>query len=87
MLHRDASKLDGYRHDWLSARAWPRIVLDGFPAYVRILHPALGTNGARLRWVEVAANSGRSVRDFSRLEIVPLQRELCARTAEATARR
>lgn len=37
------------------------IVPDGFEAYVRIMHPAQGSNGEHLRWTDVAANSGRTI--------------------------
>lgn len=35
------------------------IVPSGFPAYARILHPALGRNGEHVRWDAVAARSNR----------------------------
>lgn len=37
------------------------IVPDGFPAYVRILHPGRGTDDRPVRWAEVAARSGRTM--------------------------
>jgi hypothetical protein len=57
----------------VTAADWPRprlrrfasavsaVVPDGFPAYVRILHPARGPKGRPVRWAEVAAWSGRSM--------------------------
>ncbi len=54
--------------DWLAPRRAPfgshcvaSIVPSGFAAYVRILHPACGIHGERLRWAEVAAQSGRTM--------------------------
>jgi hypothetical protein len=51
--------------DWVGPRlrrfgsAVAAVVPDGFPAYVRILHPAQGTDDRPVRWAEVAAWSGR----------------------------
>jgi len=51
--------------DWLRPLLRPfgsgvaAIVPSGFPAYVRILHPALGRNGEHVRWDAVAARSSR----------------------------
>ena len=53
--------------DWLSGRLRPfgsavtAVVPDGYPAYVRILHPARGPAGQPVRWAEVAAWSGRRI--------------------------
>jgi hypothetical protein len=53
--------------DWLAPRlrrfgsAVAAVVPDGFPAYVRILHPARGPAGQPVRWADVAAWSGRSM--------------------------
>jgi len=53
--------------DWLGPRlrrfgsAVAAIVPDGFPAYVRILHPARGTDDAPVSWAAVAARSGRTM--------------------------
>jgi hypothetical protein len=50
---------------WLGPRlrrfgsAVAAVVPDGFPAYVRILHPARGSDGRAVRWAQVAAWSGR----------------------------
>jgi hypothetical protein len=52
---------------WLGPRlrrfgsAVAAVVPDGFPAYVRILHPARGPHGRPVRWAEVAAWSGRTM--------------------------
>ena len=51
--------------DWIADRLRPfgsgvaSIVPDGFPAYVRILHPAYGPGEELLTWAEIAADSGR----------------------------
>jgi hypothetical protein len=51
--------------DWLGPRlrrfgsAVAAVVPDGFPAYVRILHPARGPDNRPVHWAEVAAWSGR----------------------------
>jgi len=51
--------------DWLGPRlrrfgsAVAAVVPDGFPAYVRILHPVRGTSDRPVRWAEVAAWSRR----------------------------
>jgi hypothetical protein len=53
--------------DWLGPRlrrfgsAVTAVVPDGFPAYVRILHPARGPDDRPVRWAEVAAWSGRTM--------------------------
>jgi hypothetical protein len=53
--------------DWLEPRlrrfgsAVAAVVPDGFPAYVRVLHPARGPEGRPVRWTEVAAWSGRTM--------------------------
>jgi hypothetical protein len=53
--------------DWLGPRlrrfgsAVAAVVPDGFPAYVRILHPARGPDDRPVRWAEVAAWSGRTM--------------------------
>jgi hypothetical protein len=53
--------------DWVAARLRPfgsgvaSIVPDGFPAYVRILHPASGPGSDLLTWATVAAKSGRTM--------------------------
>lgn len=53
--------------EWLIPRLRPfaehrvaSLVPDGFPAYVRILHPAQG-NRVSVRWAEVAVRSGRTL--------------------------
>ncbi len=51
--------------DWLRPLLRPfgsgvaAIVPSGFPAYARILHPALGRNGEHVRWDVIAARSSR----------------------------
>lgn len=51
--------------DWLAQRLHDfdhtvaAVVPDGFPAYVRILHPAFGKSDAAVSWAFVAAASGR----------------------------
>jgi hypothetical protein len=53
--------------DWLGPRlrrfgsAVAAVVPGGFPAYVRILHPARGPDDWPVRWAEVAAWSGRTM--------------------------
>jgi hypothetical protein len=50
------------------------VVPDGFPAYVRILHPARSRSDAPVRWEQIAAWSGRTMHrlaEFHRI-IVPL---------------
>jgi hypothetical protein len=53
--------------DWLRPRlrrfgsAVAAVVPNGFPAYVRILHPAQGPDNRPVRWAEVAAWSGRTM--------------------------
>ena len=50
--------------EWLAARMAPfgsgvtAVVPRGYASYSRILHPAAGTNGEKLRWADVAAKSG-----------------------------
>jgi hypothetical protein len=53
--------------DWLRPRlrrfgsAVAAVLPDGFPAYVRILHPTRGPDGRPVRWAEVATWSGRTM--------------------------
>ncbi len=53
--------------DWLAPRLRPfgamiaSVVPDGFPAYVRILHPARGTHDEPVAWADIAAWSGRTM--------------------------
>jgi hypothetical protein len=52
--------------DWLvprlsGYRSVVSVVPDGFPAYVRILHPARSRSGAPVRWAQIAAWSGRTM--------------------------
>jgi len=63
--------------DWLKPRlrhfgaGVAALVPDGFPAYIRILHPAGGRNGQHIRWAEVARESGAAMHrlvQFHRLQ-------------------
>lgn len=62
--------------EWLATRLRPfasgvgSIVPDGFPAYVRILHPAYGPGGEELRWADVAANSGWTMHRLAQFHAV-----------------
>jgi hypothetical protein len=62
--------------DWLGSRlrrfgsAVAAVVPDGFPAYVRILHPARGPDGRPVRWAEVAAWSGRTVHRLAQFHAI-----------------
>jgi hypothetical protein len=62
--------------DWLRPRlrrfgsAVTAVVPDGFPAYVRILHPARGTAGQPVRWAEVAAWSGRTMHRLAQFHAI-----------------
>jgi hypothetical protein len=62
--------------DWLRPRlrrfgsAVSAVVPDGFPAYVRILHPARGPKGRPVRWAEVAAWSGRSMHRLAQFHAI-----------------
>ncbi|HJU01414.1 MAG TPA: hypothetical protein VJ966_09440 [Actinomycetes bacterium] len=62
--------------DWLEPRlrrfgsAVTAVVPDGFPAYVRILHPARGPDDRPLRWAEVAAWSGRTMHPLAQFHAI-----------------
>jgi hypothetical protein len=63
--------------DWLAPRLAPfhsytvaAVVPSGFPAYIRILHPARGPHDARLRWADVAARSGRAMHRLVQLDAI-----------------
>lgn len=62
--------------DWLRPRlrrfgsTVSAVVPDGFPAYVRILHPARGPKGRPVRWAEVAAWSGRSMHRLAQFHAI-----------------
>jgi hypothetical protein len=62
--------------DWLEPRlrrfgsAVAAVVPDGFPAYVRILHPARGPGGRPVRWAEVAAWSGRTMHRLAQFHAI-----------------
>jgi hypothetical protein len=62
--------------DWLGPRlrrfgsAVAAVVPDGFPAYVRILHPARGPEGRPVRWAEVAAWSARTMHRLAQFHAI-----------------
>jgi hypothetical protein len=62
--------------DWLRPRlrrfgsAVTAVVPDGFPAYVRILHPARGPKGRPVQWAEVAAWSGRTMQRLAQFHAI-----------------
>src|SRR5215813_957460 len=62
--------------EWLATRLRPfgsgvgSIVPDGFPGYVRILHPSYGPGGEELRWADVAAKSGRTMHRLAQFHAI-----------------
>jgi hypothetical protein len=63
--------------DWIAQRRAPfaayrvaSVVPGGFPAYLRILHPAHATNGQRLRWAEVAAKTDRTMHRLAQFHAI-----------------
>jgi hypothetical protein len=62
--------------DWLGPRlrrfgsAVTAVVPDGFPAYVRILHPARRVADRPVRWAEVAAWSGRTMHRLAQFQAI-----------------
>jgi hypothetical protein len=62
--------------DWLGPRlrrfgsAVAAVVPDGFPAYVRILHPARGPDDRPAPWAEVAAWSGRTMHRLAQFHAI-----------------
>jgi hypothetical protein len=62
--------------DWLGPRlrrfgsAVAAVVPDGFPAYVRILHPGRGPEGRPVRWAEVAAWSSRTMHRLAQFHAI-----------------
>ena len=62
--------------DWLGPRwrlfgsAVAAVVSDGFPAHVRILHPARTRDDRPVRWAEVAAWSGRSMHRLAQFHVI-----------------
>jgi hypothetical protein len=62
--------------DWLAARLRPfgsgvaSLVPGGFPAYVRILHPANGPGDAMRTWADVAASSGRLMHSLAQFHAI-----------------
>ena len=66
-----------FEADWLAARRAPfnsysvaSVVTGGFPAYVRIPHPAHGMHGERLRWAEVALKSDRTMHRLAQFHAI-----------------
>ncbi|MGW4111058.1 hypothetical protein ACWEFJ_09285 [Actinosynnema sp. NPDC004786] len=62
--------------DWVRPRlrrfgsAVAAVVPDGFPAYARVLHPAVAPDGRFARWAEVAARTGRRVHPLAQFAAV-----------------
>lgn len=62
--------------DWIADRLAPfgsgvgAIVPAGFEAYIRILHPATGRDGASVTWSEMAARSGRTMHRLAQFEAI-----------------
>jgi hypothetical protein len=62
--------------EWLRNRLRPfgsgvaSIVPDGFPAYVRILHPAYDAGGELLSWAKVAATCGRTMHRLAQFHAI-----------------
>ncbi len=62
--------------EWIADRLAPfgsgvgAIVPEGFEAYVRILHPAIGRNGELIRWAEMAAKSGRTMHRLAQFHAI-----------------
>jgi hypothetical protein len=64
---------DATAADWLGPRLrWfgSAVVPDGFPAYVRILHPVAGPDGRPVRWAEVAGWSGRTMHRLAQFDAI-----------------
>jgi hypothetical protein len=61
---------------WLGSRlrrfgsAVTAVVPEGFPAYVRVLHPARGPDDRPVRWAEVAAWSGRTMHRLAQFHAI-----------------
>jgi hypothetical protein len=77
--------------EWLRPRLRPilgrvaSIVPDGFPAYVRILHPSRGPNNQPSTWAEVAVRSGRTMHrlaQFHAIEQLRTSLDLSSRSYE-----
>lgn len=62
--------------DWIARRLRPfasgvaAVVPDGFPAYVRILHPARGADGSFVTWAGVAEWSGRRMHRLAQFHAI-----------------
>ena len=62
--------------EWLRRRLRPSlgrvasVVPDGFPAYVRILHPSRGPNDQLSTWAEVASRSGRTIHRLAQFHAI-----------------
>jgi hypothetical protein len=62
--------------DWIADQLAPfgsgvaAIVPNGFEAYVRVLHPAKGTNDEPIRWADVAAQSGRTMHRLAQFHAI-----------------
>jgi hypothetical protein len=62
--------------EWLRPRLRPflggvaSIVPNGFPAYVRILHPSRGPNNQLSTWAEVASRSGRTMHRLAQFHAI-----------------
>jgi hypothetical protein len=74
--------------DWIRPRLRPlgtvaSIVPDGFPAYIRILHPAYGSNNQPVTWASVAARSGRTMHRLAQFHAIERPRSSTA-TADST---
>jgi len=66
-----------FEADWLAPRRAPfgsycvaSMVPGGFAAYVRMLHPATGSHGGRLRWAEVALKSGSTMHRLAQFHAI-----------------
>jgi hypothetical protein len=62
--------------EWLRRRLRPfgsavaAVVPDGFPAYIRILHPARAPGDVPVRWADVAATSGRVMHSLAQFHAI-----------------
>jgi hypothetical protein len=62
--------------DWVADQLAPfgsgvaAIVPNGFEAYVRVLHPAKGTNDEPMRWADVAAKCGRMMHRLAQFHAI-----------------
>ncbi len=76
--------------DWLRPLLRPfgvaAIVPSGFPAYARILHPALGRNGEHVRWDVIAARSSRIMHRLAQFHAIAASRTPIKPSSEPRAR-